>query len=128
MHLRQDEHGASPLVVITTFVLGAIVLTAVAYAVFFDRPDEALNLVERRGDGNLTFEVRSSAGGLAWSELRVRFLDRAGADQAEHFLQLPAGDVGRGQRIVVDPLPGAGAYVLVVSHEGRELERLTVQL
>lgn len=128
MLLRDDTSAASPLVVITTFVLGAILVTAGAYAIFFDRPDPALRLVESRGEGNLTFEVASTAGGLSWDTLRVRFLDRANTDQAETFLQLPAGHVKRGQDIVVDPLPASGTYVLLVTHKGSEISRLSVTL
>ena len=128
MRLSHDTDAASPLVVLTTFVLGAVVVTALAYALFFDRPDDSIGLVEQRGDGTLAFNVTHTAGGLSWSGLTLHFLDRAGTDQASTFLHLPEGKVARGQLLTVQPLPPGGAYVLVVLHQGDELARLTVQL
>lgn len=128
MRLRSDTQAASPLVVIATFVLGAAVLTALGYALLFDRPEDRLQLVQVESDGALAFEVSQAQGGLAWDDVTLRFLDRAGTDQAGAFLQPPAGDVDRGDRVAVAPRPPAGTYLLLVLHGGDELSRLVVEL
>ena len=126
MRLRSDTDAASPLVVIATFVAGAIILTAIAYAFLFDRPEERLQVVAVDGTDGPTFEVTHAGGDLAWSDITLRFLDRAGTDQAETFLQPPGGDVDKGDRIAVSPHPPAGTYVLLVLSDGDELSRLVV--
>lgn len=126
MRLRNDTQAASPLVVIATFVLGAIVLTALGYAFLFDRPEERLQVVAVEGPDGPAFEVTHAAGGLAWDDVTLRFLDRAGTDQAATFLQQPGGDVDKGDRIAVSPHPPAGSYVLLVLSDGDELSRLVV--
>jgi hypothetical protein len=129
MRLRRDDSAASPLVVLTTFVLAAVLLTIVVYAVAFDRPEPGVSLVERRDDGGaLAFEVTRSSGGLSWGEVDVRFVDRGGSDVASTFLHLPTGPIGRSDRIEVGPQPPAGTYLVQVLHDGDELARLVVTL
>ena len=128
MRWTRDDTAASPLVVITTFVLVAILLTVIVYAVAFDRPEDRIELVAVDNAGALAFDVTRAGGGLTWNELTVRFLDRAGTDQAGVFLHLPNGTVNRGDRITVAPQPPAGTYVLLVLHGGEELARLRVDL
>lgn len=129
MRLRSDTHGASPLVVIATFVLGAVLVTVLAYALFFDRPEDRLQVVQAEGeDGALAFEVSQAQGGLAWGDVTLRFLDRAGTDQAGTFLHAPTGDVDEGDRISVAPRPPAGTYLLLVLQGSNELSRLVVEL
>ena len=128
MTFQRDTHAASPLVVIATFVLVAILLTAGAYALFFDRPEDRLQVVAVDAEGRLAFEVTQVAGGLAWSDVTLRFLDRAGTDQAGLFLEVPVGAIGKGDRIGVDPQPAAGSYLLLVLEGGNELARLRVDL
>lgn len=127
MRLTRDDEAASPLVVLTTFVLVAILLTVIVYAVAFDRPEDRVELVVV-DDGALAFDVTRTGGGLAWHELTVRFLDRAGTDQAGVYLHVPNGTVSRGDRITVQPQPPAGTYLLLVLHGGDELSRLRVDL
>lgn len=127
MRLRSDTQAASPLVVIATFVAGAVILTAVAYAFLVDRPEDRLQVVAVHGPDGPTFEVTHAAGGLTWNDVTLRFLDRAGTDQAATFLQLPTGDVDEGDRIAVSPHPPAGTYVLLVLSDGDELSRLVVE-
>lgn len=127
MRLRRDDAAASPLVVLTTFVLVAVLLTIVVYAVAFDRPEPGVALVERRGaDGGLAFEVTRASGGLTWGEVDVRFVDRGGSDVAPTFLHVPTGSIGRADRIEVGPQPPAGTYLVQVLHDGDELARLVV--
>lgn len=122
----RDETAASPLVVILTFVLVAIALTTLGYALLFDRPEPRLQLVPTPdGDG---FDVTHAGGSLAWDEITLRFLDRAGTDHAATFLQPPTGDVDVGDRITLNPQPPAGSYVLLVLHDGDELSRVTIDL
>ena len=128
MRLRNDTVAASPLVVIATFVLGAIVLTAIAYALFFDRPEDRLQLVQADADGALAFDVAQEGGSLSWGDVTLRFLDRAGTDQAGTFLHEPTGEVDKGDRVTVDPQPPAGTYVLLVLRGGDELSRLIVDV
>lgn len=129
MRLRSDTHAASPLVVIATFVLGAVLVTVLAYALFFDRPEDRLQVVQAEGeDGTLSFEVSQEQGGLAWGDVTLRFLDRAGTDQADTFLHAPTGDVDEGDRISVSPHPPAGTYLLLVLQGSNELSRLVVEL
>ncbi|MEK6975258.1 MAG: hypothetical protein AABY18_02835 [Candidatus Thermoplasmatota archaeon] len=127
MRLRSDSQAASPLVVIATFVLGAIVLTAIAYAFLLDRPEPRLQLVAVDDAGGVSFEVTHEGGSLDWDGITLRFLDRAGTDQAGNFLQPPTGDVDKGDRIGVSPLPPAGTYLLLVMSDGDELSRLVVE-
>ena len=128
MRLRSDQDAASPLVVIATFVLGAIVVTAVAYALLFDRPEPRLQVVLVQDGGATSFEVTHAGGGLEWGEVTLRFLDRAGTDQAGHFLKPPAGSVDEGDRVAVEPAPPSGTYLLLVLQDGDELSRLVVDL
>lgn len=128
MRLVRDDDAASPLVVLTTFVLAAVLVTVIVYAVAFDRPEERIELVAVNEAGALAFDVTRAGGGLSWTDLTVRFLDRAGTDQAGVFLHLPNGTVSRGDRITVEPQPAAGTYLLLVLHGGDELARLRVDL
>lgn len=127
MRLRSDTQAASPLVVIATFVAGAVILTAIGYAFLFDRPEERLQVVAVDGPDGVAFEVTHAGGGLAWGDVTLRFLDRASTDQAATFLQAPGGDVDKGDRIAVSPQPPAGTYVLLVLSDGAELSRLVVE-
>lgn len=127
MRLRSDTQAASPLVVIATFVLGAVVVTALAYAFAFDRPEPRLQVVAVEGADGPAFEVSQSAGSLSWDDITLRFLDRAETDQAANFLQPPTGDVDEGDRIGLSPQPPAGTYLLLVMSDGDELSRLVVE-
>lgn len=129
MRLRSDVHAASPLVVIATFVLGAVLVTALAYALLFDRPEDRLQLVQVEGqDGALAFEVSQAQGGLDWDQVTLRFIDRANTDQADLFLHPPRGGVDKGDVVTVAPRPPAGTYLLLVLHDGSELSRVVVEL
>lgn len=126
--LRRDEEAASPLAVIVAVVLVATFATIAVYALFFDRPEPGVELVARReGTGPLEFEVHRAAGGLQWSALELRLVDRGGHD-LRPTLHVPEGDVRRGDVVRVDPLPAAGTYVLLAVHDGRELDRVVVAL
>jgi hypothetical protein len=127
--LARDDTAASPLVVITTFVLVAVLLTVVIYALAFDRPETDVSLVAVRGEGgSLAFDVTDSSGGLDWNEVTLRFLDRGGSDVAGSFLQVPTGAIDLEDRVAVSPLPPAGTYLLLVFHGDDELSRLAVTI
>lgn len=113
--------------VIATFVLAAIVLTVVVYALAFDRPEPRLQVVYAQG-AEPSFEVSRAGGGLDWDDVTLKLLDRAGTDQADTFLVAPSGHVDKGDAIAIHPLPPSGTYVLVVSAKGSELSRLVVEL
>lgn len=126
MALAHDDRAASPLVVLTTFVIVAVLVTVAVYALAFDRPETGVALVAVHEDGGLAFDVAKTAGGLTWGEVSVRFLDRAGTDLAPSYLVLPPGAINPEDRIVVTPLPPAGTYLLLVFKDGTELSRLSV--
>jgi hypothetical protein len=124
--LRDDDVGASPLMVIATFVLAAAGITALLFFAFVDTAPPALSLQQVDDGGVPAFRVVDEHGGLAWDELSVRFIDPAGRDQAEFFLDVPAGDVEPGDTITLrSGLPG-GTYHLRVFDGERELHRLVV--
>jgi hypothetical protein len=125
--LRRDDSAASPLVVITTFVLVAVLLTIAVYALVFDKPTTQVQLVQaRNADGSLAFIVSHASGGLSWPDLQLRLVDRDGTDLAPAYLHVPTGAVHRQDKVAVDPLPPAGTYVLLVLHKDAELSRLVV--
>ncbi|MHB1261296.1 MAG: hypothetical protein ACYC2H_06235 [Thermoplasmatota archaeon] len=126
MALAHDDRAASPLVVLTTFVIVAVLVTVAVYALAFDRPETGVALVAVHEDGGLAFDVTKTAGGLTWGEVSVQFLDRAGTDLADSYLVLPPGAIDPEDRIVVTPLPPAGTYLLLVFKDGTELSRLAV--
>lgn len=126
--LRRDASAASPLVVIVTFVLVAVLITVVLYALVFDRPEADVELVTVRPDGTLAFDVTHTSGSLEWSEVRLTFLDRSGTDVAAAYLHLPEGSIEREDRVSVEPLPPAGTYLLLVHRGEDELSRLAVTL
>ena len=126
MRFRRDDEAASPLVVLTTFVLVAVLVTVAVYAFVIDKPEPEIAVTPVHDDGALAFDVTRTGGDLAWSDLEVRFLDRANVDVADTYLQLPTGDVDRNDRIDVVPAPPAGTYLLQVFHKGEELVRLAV--
>jgi hypothetical protein len=126
VRISQDTQAASPLVVIATFVLVAVILTAGAYALFFDRPEPSLTVVEQRHGGVLSFNVTYVHGGMDWADVKVRFLDAAGTDQAGFFLTKPTGAISKGDVVQVAPQPNAGTYLFLVIHNGNELSRVTV--
>ncbi len=126
MVLARDDDAASPLVVLTTFVIVAVLVTVAVYALAFDRPETGVALVAVHEDGGLAFDVTKTAGGLTWGEVSVRFLDRAGTDLAGSYLVLPPGAIDPEDRIVVTPLPPVGTYLLLVFKDGTELSRLAV--
>lgn len=127
MALDRDDSAASPLVVLTTFVVVAVLVTIIVYALAFDRPEDGVALVAvRQEDGSLSFDVTATSGGLAWDEVTLRFLDRAGTDLAGSYLQPPAGAIDPEDRVAVDPLPPAGTYLLMVFKGDDELSRLSV--
>lgn len=128
MRLRSDTHAASPLVVLTTFVLGAVVLTVLLYALVFDRPEPELQVVQVEDGGVTSFKVSQAGGGLEWSQVKLRLIDRANTDQAGNFLVKPTGGVDEGDVIRLEPAPPSGTYVLLVSKGGAELSRLVVEL
>jgi hypothetical protein len=128
VHLRRDESAASPLVVLTTFVLVAVLLTITVYALAFDRPEPGIAFTEAQDGGALAFDVTSATGGLEWSEVDVQFIDRAGTDVSTTFLHLPTGSIDRDDRIAVAPQPPAGLYILRVLHDGDELSRIAVSV
>jgi hypothetical protein len=124
--LRRDESAASPLLVLTTFVLVAVLITIAVYALAFDRPEPGVSLTSVRDDGALAFEVTKASGGLSWGDVQVRFLDRGGSDVAAAYLHVPTGAIGKGDRIAVAPQPAAGTYLLQVFSGTEELARLAV--
>jgi hypothetical protein len=125
--LARDDHAASPLVVLTTFVVVAVLVTVIVYALAFDKPEDGVSLVAVRGEsGALAFDVTATSGGLAWDEVTLRFLDRSGADLAESYLQPPAGNIDPEDRVEVRTLPPSGTYLLMVFHGEVELSRLSV--
>lgn len=128
MRFHANDEAASPLVVILTFVAGAVLITALGYALLFDRPEDRLQVVAVEEGEARFFEVTHAQGGLSWEDVTLRFLDRAGTDQAATFLQPPTGDVGVGDRIAVAPAPPAGTYFLLVLQDGHELSRFTLEI
>ena len=127
--LARDENAASPLVVLTTFVLVAVLVTIVVYALAFDRPEPGVSLVVvREDDGALAFDVTQASGDLSWDEVTVRFLDRAGSDLADSHLAIPTGSIDAEDRVVASTLPPAGTYLLLVFEGDDELSRLAVTI
>lgn len=127
MALRRDDSAASPLVVITTFVLVAVLITIAVYALVFDKPATNVQLVQARdASGALAFIVSHQSGGLEWKDISLKLVDRAGTDIGPAYLHAPTGKVDRNDKVAVDPLPPAGTYVLLVLHKGTELSRLVV--
>ena len=127
--LARDDSAASPLVVLTTFVVVAVLITIVVYALAFDQPEDGVSLVAvRQETGALAFDVTATSGGLAWGEVTLRFLDRAGTDLSASYLQVPNGSIDTEDRIEVSPLPPTGTYLLMVFREGEELSRLSVTI
>ena len=122
-----DDRAASPLVVLTTFVVVAVLVTVAVYALLVDKPEPALGLTPIESDGRLAFEVTQTNGDLAWADLDIRFTDRAGVDVAGTYLHVPTGAVDPEDRIGVSPAPPSGTYLLQVFHEGQELVRLAVE-
>ena len=128
MALRQDDTAASPLTVIVTFVLVAVLITVAVYALFFDRPEPGVGLVVVRDDAGVHLDVTRETGDLVWPDLTFRFLDRAGTDVAAHYVHPPAGAVDLDDRIELYPLPPGGTYLLLVLHGEDELARLAVDV
>jgi hypothetical protein len=127
VRLARDDAAASPLVVLTTFVIVAVLITIAVYALVFDKPSQQVQLTPTHAaDGSLAFDVSKSSGGLSWSDVRVRFLDRAGSDQSLSYLHLPRGSIDREDRITVAPQPPAGTYLVQVLKGETELSRLAV--
>jgi hypothetical protein len=124
--LARDDLAASPMVVITTFIVIAVLLTVVVYALVFDRPENEVALVVVREEGSLAFDVAKSSGGLGWDEVDLRFLDRSGKDLSDSYLELPDGAIDPKDRVDVVPLPPAGTYLLLVFLGDAELSRLAV--
>lgn len=129
MRLSRDESAASPLVVLTTFVIVAVLITVAVYALVFDKPSNQVQLTPAHGsDGALAFDVSKTSGKLAWEDVRVRLIDRAGTDVAGSYLHLPNGRIDVNDRIGVAPQPAAGTYILQVLKGDVELSRLAVTL
>lgn len=124
--MARDDSAASPMVVLTTFVIVAVLVTVVVYALAFDRPESGVSLVAVHDKGSLAFDVTKTSGGLDWGDVTLRFLDRAGTDLAESYLQIPQGAIDPEDRVAVSPLPPGGTYLLLVFQEGTELSRLSV--
>lgn len=128
MALRRDDAAASPLTVIVTVVVIAVLLTVAIYALFFDKPEQAVGLVAARDSEGLHFDVTQESGDLVWADLTFRFLDRAGTDLAPHYIRPPTGAVDREDRVEVSPLPPGGTYLLLLMHGEDELARLAVDV
>ncbi|HUR24783.1 MAG TPA: hypothetical protein VM327_02065 [Candidatus Thermoplasmatota archaeon] len=127
MDLARDDSAASPLVVLTTFVVVAVLVTIIVYALAFDRPEDGVSLVAvHQESGALSFDVTATSGGLGWDEVTLRLLDRAGSDLGPSYLHLPNGTVDPEDRVDVVPLPPAGTYLLMVFKGDHELSRLSV--
>src|SRR5688572_5660294 len=125
----RDDRAASPLVVLTTFVVVAVLVTVIVYALAFDRPEDGVSLVAVRDEtGALAFDVTATSGGLAWDEVTLRFLDRAGTDLADSYLDVPDGAIDPEDRVLVPTLPPSGTYLLLVFGEDHELSRLSVTI
>ena len=128
MALRRDDAAASPLTVIVTFVIVAVLLTVAIYALFFDKPETGVGLVATRDASGLHFDVTRESGGLDWGDLTLRLLDRAGTDVAPQYVHPPAGSVDRDDRVEVSPLPPGGTYLLLLLKGQDELSRLSVDV
>ena len=125
--LARDESAASPLVVLTTFVVVAVLVTIIVYALAFDKPEDGVSLVAvREESGALAFDVTATSGSLAWDEVALRFLDRSGKDLSSSYLVLPSGDIDPEDRVQVTTLPPSGTYLLMVFRGEDELSRLSV--
>lgn len=126
---RRDDQAASPLVVLTTFVLVAVLITVAVYALVFDRPKAEVQLVEQRdASGAVSLVVSHTAGGLDWSDVTLKMLDRAGTDVSAAYLHAPTGHIDRLDIVSVDPHPPAGSYVVLALHKGNEISRLALTL
>jgi hypothetical protein len=128
VRLRKDDSAASPLVVLTTFVVVAVLITIAVYALAFDNPEPDLKVSPSHDGGVLAFDVTAAAGEIAWGDVDVRFINRGGTDVASTYLRLPTGVIEEDDRIAVAPQPPAGLYLFQVFHEGDELVRLSVRV
>jgi hypothetical protein len=126
--LRRDDAAASPLTVIVTFVVVAVLLTVAIYALFFDKPEPGVGLVAARDETGLHFDVTRESGGLEWGDLTFRLLDRGGMDVAPQYIHAPAGSVDPDDRVDVSPLPPGGTYLLLLLKGDDELSRLSVDV
>ncbi|MFO1533369.1 MAG: hypothetical protein ABR562_06705 [Thermoplasmatota archaeon] len=124
MDLRQDE-AASPLMVIATFVLVASGVTALLFFAFVDTSPPSVSL-QQVSDGAPAFKVVAEHGGLKWESLKVQFVDSAGADHADVYLEIPNGELQTGDRIALRSGLPAGNYLLRVFDGERELARLSL--
>jgi len=121
--LRRDQDAASPLMVIATFVLVASGVTALVFFAFVDMAPPAVSLQRIDQQGVPAFRVVDEHGGLSWDELKVEFVDPAGADQASVYLEVPAGDILPGDLIKLRSGLPAGTYLLRLHDGERELAR-----
>ncbi|HLF16190.1 MAG TPA: hypothetical protein VI796_02015 [Candidatus Thermoplasmatota archaeon] len=127
MRLREDSTAASPLVVLSVFVLVAAGITALGFYLFFDRADPAI-VLRPAGETAEGFVVHDVTGSFRWGALDVELLNSAGTDRADLYLDLPSGEVDRDDVISLErPLPG-GTYLLRLLDDGDEVGRLVVQV
>ncbi len=120
MEFRRDDAAASPLVVLTVFVLVASGVTALVFFFFVDRPDAG---IEVRPAGEEGFVVEDVVGSFRWSGLRIEFLDAAGVDRAGLYLEAPDGRVGADDAIALRHQVPAGTYLLRLLDGGDEVGR-----
>lgn len=123
MAFGRDGEAASPLAVIAVFVLVASGVTALAFFLFFDRPDREIQ-IRPEADG---FVVEEVTGSFRWSSLDIQLLDAAGADRAPLYLDLPDGRVDADDAIALRHQVPAGAYLLRLLDGGHEVGRVVAR-
>ncbi len=128
MRLASNQSAASPLTVIAVVVLLAVVVTAAVLFLAVDTELEVLEVEIAESGGERFLEVARVEGSFAWSDVDIRLVNQAGTDRAGNYLRLPAGEVGVGARIVIEPRPPAGDYLLDVRLDGQVLTQRVVTL
>ena len=126
MTLRADRRAASPLTVLSVFVLVAAGVTAVGFFLFYDPEDEAITL-RQADDPGFGFIVAGVEGEFEWSGLDLEFVDAAGEDRAALYLMPPAGRVGEGDAIELRHQVPAGSYTLRLMDGDEEVGRLVAR-
>jgi hypothetical protein len=111
--------------VIATFVLVAAGITALLFFAFVDTAPPAVSVQQVSDQGVPAFQVVSEHGGLDWEGLTVQFVDFAGNDQADLYLQVPTGEVETGDRITLRSGTPGGTYLLRLFDGERELSRVS---
>ncbi len=113
-----DQEAASPLVVLSTFVGVAIVVTVGVMLLIVDAPERDVQLVLGETTDGSYLEVVAASGGVRWDDLDIALLDAAGLDRASTYLEVPDGTIEVGQRISFTHEPAAGTYLLQVTGRG----------